>query len=69
MATVWRCPRCGSVAVMDPRLGDELVAVYDLCGPPDEPKGTRVPVRMERVSGPAEVLALARRRGEPALTR
>lgn len=68
MGTIWRCPRCGSVTVMDPQLGDELIAVYDLCGSPDEPRGARVPVRMERVVDPAEALAATAER-EPALAR
>lgn len=67
MGTVWRCPRCGAVTEMDPRMGEEVVAVYDLCGSPDEPRGPRVPVRMERVEDPAEVVRLTAR--EPALTR
>jgi len=68
MGTTWRCPRCGSVTVMDPKLGDEVIAIYDLCGSPDEPRGTRVPVRMERVVEPAEIVPAAARR-EPALAR
>ena len=66
MGTTWRCPRCGSVTVIDPKAGNEVIAVYDLCGSPDEPRGTRAPVRMERVIDPAEILAEAAR-PEPAL--
>jgi hypothetical protein len=52
---------------MAPQMGDEVIAVYDLCGSPDEPRGPRVPVRMERVEDPAEIVRLTAR--EPALTR
>jgi len=65
MRTVWRCPRCGSVAEIAPRVGDEVVAVYDLCGSRDEPRGPHVPVRMERVEDPAEIIRLTA--PEPAL--
>jgi len=58
MSTVWRCPQCGSVAEVDPEFGDEVIAVYDLCGSRDEPHGPRVPVRMQRVEDPAEIVRL-----------
>ena len=67
MGTVWRCPRCGAVTEMDAQAGGEVVAVYDLCGSPDEPRGPRVPVRMERVEDPAEIVRLTDR--EAALAR
>lgn len=68
MATTWRCPRCGAETVVEPKAGNEVIAVYDLCGFPDEPRGTRVPVRMEKVVDPAEVLPATAQR-EPALAR
>ncbi|MDQ7844523.1 MAG: hypothetical protein QN141_05600 [Armatimonadota bacterium] len=58
MSTVWRCPQCGSVVEVEPRFGDEVVAVYDLCGARDTPRGARLPVRMERVEDPAEIVRL-----------
>ncbi|HEU5299081.1 MAG TPA: hypothetical protein VFW08_06265 [bacterium] len=52
---------------MEARIGDEVVAVYDLCGSPDEPRGPRAPMRMERVEDPAEIVRLTAR--EPVLRR
>lgn len=66
MGATWRCPRCGSETVIDPKAGHEVIAVYDLCGSPDEPRGTRAPVRMVRVLEPTEILSATARR-EPAL--
>lgn len=66
MSTTWRCPQCGSMTVLDPKAGHEVIVVYDLCGSPDEPRGARVPVRMERVIEPAEILSATAHR-EPAL--
>jgi len=54
--------------VIAAKAGSEVIAVYDLCGSPDEPKGTRVPVRMERVVEPAEMPPAPANR-EPALAR
>lgn len=54
MGTIWRCPRCGAVAVMDPQYGGELIAVYDLCLTEDAARGSRIPVRMERVLDASE---------------
>jgi len=54
--------------VIAAKAGSEVIAVYDLCGSPDEPKGTRVPVRMERVVEPAEMKTASANR-EPALAR
>lgn len=68
MGTTWRCPRCGSATVIDPKAGHEVIAVYDLCGSPDEPRGKRVPVRMERVAEPAGIISPTAHR-EPALAR
>lgn len=68
METVWRCPRCGAVAVMEAQQGDELVAVYDLCASPEDAHDSRAPVRMERVVDPDEIRALTAQR-EPALVR
>ncbi|MDP3703630.1 MAG: hypothetical protein Q8R78_04520 [Candidatus Omnitrophota bacterium] len=68
MGTTWRCPRCGSVTVIAAKAESEVIAVYDLCRSPDEPRGTRVPVRMERVVEPAEMPPAPANR-EPALAR
>lgn len=68
METIWRFPRCGAVAVLAPQQGDDLVAVYDLCAPPQDPHDSRAPVRMERVVDPEEIRALTAQR-EPALAR
>lgn len=66
MRTVWRCPRCGAVAVMEPQQGDELVAVYDLCTLAGDPHQSALPVRMERVVEPGEIRAITEPR-EPVL--
>lgn len=68
MATIWRCPRCGAVSVIDPQMGDDVVAVYDLCGWQDASGESGTPVRMERVTDPEEVRILTGS-NEPALTR
>lgn len=49
MGTTWRCPRCGSIAVMEPQYGSELLAVYDLCRSTGDPRSSRMPTRMEQV--------------------
>lgn len=67
MSTTWRCPRCGSTTVLADKAESEVIAVYDLCGSPDEPRGGRAPIRMERVIETAEILPAPATR-EPALT-
>lgn len=68
MGTTWRCPRCGAVTEVEPKVGHDVIAVYDLCGTPDEPRGSRVPIRMERIEKPAPRKPVTVDR-EPALTR
>lgn len=68
MGTTWRCPRCGAVTEIEPNVGNDVIAVYDLCGTPDEPRGSRVPVRMERLTERTSVRPVTVDR-EPALTR
>lgn len=46
---VWRCPRCGSIATLEPQFG-EILAVYDLCATSTDTRAGRGPVRMERVA-------------------
>lgn len=63
MATIFRCPHCGAVTVLDAKHGDRVIAVYDLCGPIGSGlTAGRMPVRMERVldaeeAPPAQVAA------------
>jgi len=46
---VWRCPRCGSIATLEPQFG-EILAVYDLCATSTDTRAGRGPVRMEPVA-------------------
>jgi len=46
---VWRCPRCGSIATLEPKFG-EILAVYDLCSTSTDTRAGRGPVRMEPVT-------------------
>ena len=80
MVRAWRCPRCGAVAVREPRYGDEILAVYDLCTVLTDPRGAmptgggnHTPVRMQELSlEQAQLLASttpADLEREPALAR
>ena len=80
MVRAWRCPRCGAVALMEPRYGDEILAVYDLCTVLTDPRGAtptgggnHTPVRMEELSlEQAQLLASTRTakvEREPVLAR
>lgn len=44
--SIWRCPRCGSIAVVEPQFGD-VVAVFDLCNHGGDLRAHHTPVRME----------------------
>jgi len=46
---VWRFPRCGSIATLEPQFG-EILAVYDLCSTSTDTRAGRGPVRMEPVT-------------------
>lgn len=80
MVRAWQCPQCGAVAVMEPRYGDEILAVYDLCTVRTDPRGatpagngSHAPVRMEELSLEQAQLHAASRPAElerePALAR
>lgn len=79
MVHAWRCPQCGAVAVMEPRYGEEILAVYDLCTVRTDPRGatpagggSHAPVRMEELSLEQAQLLVSTKtvvEREPALAR